>query len=72
VGGVGFAQAGRIEFGIPDDFIQQVGAMIQPGGSAIYALLRTVHVVADQFRGHGGNPEHGVKAGSAEEGRQSF
>ena len=44
------------EFGIPSDFVQQVGAMIQPGDSAIYALLRTANpdVVADQFRGYGG------------------
>jgi len=44
------------EFGIPDDFVKQVGALIQPGDSAIYALLRTANpdVVADQFRGYGG------------------
>jgi uncharacterized membrane protein len=44
------------EFGIPDDFVKQVGAMIQPGDSAIYALLRTASpaIVADQFRGYGG------------------
>ncbi len=28
------------ELGIPDDFIQDVGALVQPGDSAIYALLR--------------------------------
>lgn len=44
------------EFGISQDFVEQVGAMIQPGDSAIYALLRTVNldVVADRFRGYGG------------------
>jgi uncharacterized membrane protein len=44
------------EFGIPDDFVKQVGAMIQPGDSAIYALLRTANpdIVMDQFRGYGG------------------
>jgi uncharacterized membrane protein len=44
------------EFGIPDEFVQQVGAMIQPGDSAIYALLRTAdpNKVAEQFRGYGG------------------
>lgn len=44
------------EFGIPEDFVQQVGAMIEPGDSAIYALLRTANpdIVADQFRGYGG------------------
>jgi uncharacterized membrane protein len=44
------------EFGIPDDFVKQVGLMIQPGDSAIYALLRTADpdVLADEFRGYGG------------------
>lgn len=44
------------EFGIPDEFVQQVAAMIQPGDSAVYALLRTANpeVVANQFRGYGG------------------
>ena len=44
------------EFGIPDDFVKQVGAMIQPGDSAVYALLRTANpdIVADHFRGYGG------------------
>jgi len=44
------------EFGIPDDFVKQVGAMVEPGDSAIYALLRSANpaVVADQFRGYGG------------------
>lgn len=44
------------EFGIPDAFVQQVGAMIQPGDSAVYALLRSANpnVVAERFRGYGG------------------
>ena len=44
------------EFGIPDEFVKQIGAMIQPGDSAVYALLRTVNpeIIADQFRGYGG------------------
>jgi len=44
------------EFGIPDEFVEQVGTMIQPGDSAIYALLRTANpdAVAQQFRGYGG------------------
>ena len=48
------------EFGIPDDFVKQVGALIQPGDSAIYALLRTANpdIVADQFRGYGGTDPH--------------
>jgi uncharacterized membrane protein len=44
------------EFGIPEDFVKQVGAMIQPGDSAIYALLRSANpdAVAEKFRGYGG------------------
>ena len=44
------------EFGLPDDFVKQVGAMIPPGDSAIYAILRVGNpdIVADQFRGYGG------------------
>jgi len=44
------------EFGIPDDFVKQVGLMIQPGDSAIYALLRTAdpEILAHEFRGYGG------------------
>jgi uncharacterized membrane protein len=50
------ASSWKDEFGIPDDFVKQVGAMIQPGDSAIYAILRvgSPDVVADQFRGYGG------------------
>jgi uncharacterized membrane protein len=44
------------EFGIPDEFVKQIGAMIQPGDSAVYALLRTANPdkVAEAFRGYGG------------------
>jgi uncharacterized membrane protein len=56
--GLGAANASswKDEFGIPDEFVQRVGAMIQPGGSAIYAILRVgdPEVVADKFRGYGG------------------
>jgi uncharacterized membrane protein len=56
--GLGAADAAswKEEFGIPDEFVQRVGALIQPGDSAIYAILRTADpdIVADQFRGYGG------------------
>jgi uncharacterized membrane protein len=56
--GLGAADASswKDEFGIPDDFVQRVGALIQPGDSAIYAVLRVgdPNVVADRFRGYGG------------------
>jgi uncharacterized membrane protein len=44
------------EFGIPDDFVKQVGELIQPGDSAVYALLRTANpdIVGEEFRGYGG------------------
>jgi uncharacterized membrane protein len=44
------------EYGIPDAFVKQVAAMVQPGDSAIYALVRTANpdLLADQFRGYGG------------------
>src|SRR5262249_40672369 len=44
------------DFGISDDFVQRVGAMVQPGDSAIFALLRTIapDIVAAQFQGYGG------------------
>ncbi len=44
------------EFGIPDAFVKSTGAMVQPGDSAVLAMLRTVDPVkvAEQFRGYGG------------------
>jgi len=54
--GAADAESWKEEFGIPDEFVQRVGALIQPGDSAIYAILRTADpdIVADQFRGYGG------------------
>jgi len=44
------------EFGIPEAFVKGTGAMVQPGDSAILAMLRTVDPVqvAERFRGYGG------------------
>src|SRR5579863_6382622 len=44
------------DFGIPDDSVREVGAMVQPGASAIYALLRTANpeLLIAQFRGYAG------------------
>jgi uncharacterized membrane protein len=44
------------EFGIPDDFVKQIAGMVQPGDSAVFALLRSANpdVVAETFRGYGG------------------
>jgi len=43
-------------FGVSDDFVQQVGGMIQPGDSAIFALLepRERDVAAKYFSHNGG------------------
>ena len=43
-------------WGISDDFVADVGKMIQPGQSAVFALLRTASpdIVAEKFRGYGG------------------
>jgi len=50
------ADSWKEDFGISDDFVQRVGTMVQPGDSAIFALLRTIDpdLVAAQFRGYGG------------------
>jgi uncharacterized membrane protein len=54
--GAGVASSWKDESGISDDFVQRVGALIEPGDSAICAILRVGNpdVVADQFRGYGG------------------
>jgi|SRR5579864_9015444 uncharacterized membrane protein len=58
--GAGFgavdAESWKDEFGIPEDFVQQVSILVQPGDSAIYAILRVGNpdIIADQFKGYGG------------------
>jgi len=44
------------DFGINEDFVDSVSAMVQPGDSAICALLRAIDpdLVEAQFRGYGG------------------
>ena len=43
-------------YGIDEDFVKEVGALVLPGDSAIFALLRSAdpEYVAEQFRGYGG------------------
>jgi len=50
------AESWKNDFGISEDFVNRVGTMIQPGDSAIFALVRTIDpdLVADAFRGYGG------------------
>jgi len=54
--GAADASSWKDEVGISDDFVKRVGALIQPGDSAIYAILRVGNpdVVAEQFKGYGG------------------
>ena len=42
--------------GISDDFVKQVGGMVQPGQSAVFVLARTTEpkAVADHFSSYGG------------------
>jgi uncharacterized membrane protein len=44
------------EFGISDEFVREVGGMVQPGDSAVFALLRAgdPEDVANRFAGYGG------------------
>jgi uncharacterized membrane protein len=44
------------DYGISEEFVDRIGTMIQPGDSAIFALVRTLDpdLVAAQFRGYGG------------------
>jgi uncharacterized membrane protein len=46
----------RGDYGLSEDFVRSVSFMIQPGDSAIFALLGTPNPVglAEQFRGYGG------------------
>lgn len=43
-------------YGISDEFVEQVGGMVQPGRSAIFVLANASEParVAEQFRGYGG------------------
>jgi uncharacterized membrane protein len=64
------AQDWKDDFGISEDFVQRIGTLVQPGDSAIFALLRAIdpEIVAAQFKGYGGtilrttlNPEQRAK-----------
>jgi uncharacterized membrane protein len=50
------AETWKEDYGISEDFVDRVGTMIQPGDSAVFALLRTLDpdMVAAQFKGYGG------------------
>jgi uncharacterized membrane protein len=44
------------EYGISDEFVKEVGGMIPPGDSAVFAVIRggNPEQVAERFRGYGG------------------
>lgn len=44
------------DYGVSEDFVQRMGAMLQPLDSAVFVLARTVNPdrVAEAFRGYGG------------------
>jgi uncharacterized membrane protein len=44
------------KYGISDDFVKQVGGMVQPGQSAVFVLAESdqPEKVAERFRGYGG------------------
>lgn len=50
------AESFKEEFGISDQFVTQVGGMVQPAQSAVFVLARASDpkAVAEQFRGYGG------------------
>jgi uncharacterized membrane protein len=43
-------------YGVSDDFVKQVGGLIEPGNSAVFAEVRTAdpQAIAERFRGYGG------------------
>jgi uncharacterized membrane protein len=50
------AEFDKEAYGISEEFVERVGGMIQPGDSAVFALVRTAdpEVVVEHFRGYGG------------------
>lgn len=36
-------ESGKVDYGISDDFIRQLGSTIQPNSSALFVLLRSVN-----------------------------
>lgn len=51
------ADSWKQTYGISDDFVADAGGIIQPGDSAVFALIRTAspELVAQKFRSYGGN-----------------
>ena len=43
-------------YGVPDEFVREVGGMVQPGQSAVFVLASAANPtqIAERFRGYGG------------------
>lgn len=56
VAGAVDAEDWKTTWGVPEDFVKQVGGMVQPGNSAVLALVRAndPDAVIERFRGYGG------------------
>ena len=68
VGALGFGSAGAVvgatdaaewkaKYGVPEEFVQQVSGMVQPGASAVFAMVRSDQdpvAIARHFEGSGG------------------
>jgi uncharacterized membrane protein len=54
--GAGDADTFKREYGISDEFVKEVGGMIKPGDSAVFAVVRggDAEEIAKNFRGYGG------------------
>jgi uncharacterized membrane protein len=50
------ASTWKEKYGVSDDFVKQVGGMLQPGESAVFAVIQSADpvAVAERFRGYGG------------------
>lgn len=56
VAGAVDAEDWKATWGVSEDFVKQVGGMVQPGDSAVLAMVRAndPDAVIEQFRGYGG------------------
>lgn len=56
VAGAVDAEDWKATWGVPEDFVKQVGGMVQPGDSAVLAMMRASdpNTVIERFRGYGG------------------
>ena len=50
------ASTWKEDYGISEDFVQRISALVQPGDSAVFVLARAINpdLIADAFSGYGG------------------